>query len=439
MKKRIENVWSHLSTSFWFIPALMASGAMALSFLTLFLDNTLKSLTIQVFGYNRGTDGARTLLSTAAGSVITVAGVIFSITIAALAQTSSQFGPRLLRNFMRDKGNQVVLGTFTATFLYCLLILRSINGTGSQAFVPHLSISTSLLFTTCSVGVLIYFIHHISYSLQADYIIKSASSTLGTTIARLFPEKKNGDETEGKRDSSPHYCPEGLDQPAYTIRAPKSGYLQTLESELLTHLAMKYDVLLKVEVEIGTFVGQGSELVSLWPASKGNEKIQRQIQRAFLIGKRRTVERDIYFAIDQLVEMAVRALSPGINDPFTASSCIDWLGEALYQLNGRSLPRSHYADEHKTLRVIIPPVTFTYLVDTAFSQIRQTASSYRVVTLHLLKTIAWLIARTEHEEVRIALFHHAALIHRESRQKLPVHEQIAVSELYQKISDTFQK
>ncbi|MDQ6644336.1 MAG: DUF2254 domain-containing protein, partial [Chloroflexota bacterium] len=204
MKSRITSFWGNLSTSFWFVPMLLSVAAIALSFATLAIDRTFNSATANAmasaFGYDRGTAGARSLLSTAATSVITVAGVTFSITIVALAQASSQFGPRLIRNFMRDKGNQLVLGTFTATFLYCLLVLRAINGTGNTAFVPHLSVTIGLLLAVSSIGVLIYFIHHVASSLQADYVIASASHTLDTTIARLFPKNEEQGGSARTRD-----------------------------------------------------------------------------------------------------------------------------------------------------------------------------------------------------------------------------------------------
>jgi uncharacterized membrane protein len=432
MKSRIASFLSDLSTSFWFVPTLLAVGAIALSFATLALDATFKDATTFVFGYDRGTDGARTLLSAAASSVITVAGVTFSITIATLAQASSQFGPRLLRNFMSDKGNQLVLGTFTATFLYCLLVLRAINGTGSTPFVPHISVSIGLLLAVLSIGVLIYFIHHVSTSLQADYVIATASRALNTTITRLFPENREQGREGHKQD-----IPEDFDRIASPVPAVKSGYLQTFESEELTRLATKYDVLLRVECETGAFVVQGRHLVLLWPARQVDDKLRSEIQRAFLIGIRRTTTHDIDYAIDQLVEVAVRALSPGINDPFTAMSCIDWLGEAFSQLEGRTLPSPYHYDEKGILRLITPSVTFQRLADAAFTQIRQAARTNPTVTMHLLKTIATMISSTNNQEMREELFYHATFIEQGSRQGLPDEvDQQRVKELYQEVART---
>ncbi len=435
MKSKIASFCSELSTSFWFVPMLLAVGAIALSFATLALDETFKNATTFVFGYDRGTDGARTLLSAAASSVITVAGVTFSITIATLAQASSQFGPRLLRNFMSDKGNQFVLGTFTATFLYCLLVLRAINGTGSAPFVPHISVTIGLLLAVLSIGVLIYFIHHVASSLQADYVIASASHTLDTTIARLFPKNREQDGSAHTRDSCVQDIPEDFDRIASPIPAVKSGYLQTIDYEQLTQLAVEHDVLLRVEFEPGAFVVQGKPLVLLWPTRPSDDKLRKEIQQAFLIGMRRRTAQDLDFAIDNLVEVAVRALSPGINDPFTAMSCLDWLGEAFCQLGESTFPSPYQYDDTDTLRLITPAVTFQRFADAAFPQIRHAARTNPTVTMHLLKTIATIMTSTNKQEVRTALFHHATLIEHGSRQGMPDGaDQQRVKELYQKVA-----
>jgi len=434
MKGRIGIFWNELNTSFWFVPTLLALGAITFSFATLALDERFINATALVFGYDRGTDGARTLLSTAAGSVITVAGVTFSITIATLAQASSQFGPRLLRNFMADKSNQLVLGTFTSTFLYCLLVLRAINGTGSTPFVPHLSVSVGLFLAILSIGVLIYFIHHVASSLQADSVIASANHTLNTTITRLFPKNTKQDESAHAQDAGTQDIPENFDHIASPIRAVKSGYLQNIEHEQLMRLATEHDVLLRVEFEPGAFVVQGKPLVLIRSTRPSDDKLRKRIQGAFLIGMRRTTAQDLDFAIDNLVEVAVRALSPGINDPFTAMSCLDWLGEALSQLSEKTFPTPYQHDDTGTLRVIMLVVTFRHLADTAFTQIRHAARTNPTITMHLLKTITSILTSTNNQEVCAVLFQHVTLIEHASRDGLPdADDQQQVKALYQEI------
>jgi uncharacterized membrane protein len=189
MKTRLLNLLNILHSNFWFVPALLLAAAYLLSSVTLTADSTFQDKTLEIFGYNRGPDGARILLSAVAGSVIGIAGVSFSITVAALSLASSQLGSRLLRTFIRDIGNQLVLGTLLATFLYCLLILRTINGTGDEAFVPHISVVTSLVLAVASLAVFIYFINHISSSMQADHVAAAVNQELEAVINRVFPSQ----------------------------------------------------------------------------------------------------------------------------------------------------------------------------------------------------------------------------------------------------------
>jgi len=196
MKVRLRHIWEIVSTNYWFVPSVMTVAAAIAAFVMLYIDRTYFPADIHAFWlYSGGADGAKTLLSTVAGSIITVAGVVFSITIAALTQASSQFGPRLLRNFMRDASNQVVLGTFVATFVYCVLILRTIHGRvdEGQSFVPQASVTGAVVLSVASVAVLIYFIHHVSMSLQApcstghsSFTTRPASSAIWLTAKAEF-------------------------------------------------------------------------------------------------------------------------------------------------------------------------------------------------------------------------------------------------------------
>jgi uncharacterized membrane protein len=192
MKTKLLKLWDSLRATFWLVPTLMAIMAIGLSFAMVALDEAVGNRVLEKVGWvwAGGPEGARGLLSTVAGSMITVAGVVFSITIVALSLASSQYGPRLLRNFVRDKGNQIVLGSFIATFVYCLLVLRTVRGDDGAHFVPAIAITLGMVLTLASLGVLIYFIHHVSISIQAATIIGLVSHELNEVIERLFPEKK---------------------------------------------------------------------------------------------------------------------------------------------------------------------------------------------------------------------------------------------------------
>ena len=234
MKDRVRDVWDALHASFWFVPSLMAFAALLLSFVSIRLDEATSVSFVNSLGFiwSGGAEGARSILSTVAGSMITVAGVVFSIVIVALTLASSQFGPRLLRNFVRDTGNQITLGTFIATFLYCLLVLRTIRVKSEGNFIPYISITCGMVMATSSIGVLIYFIHHVSTAIQAENVIARVGHELVSSIDEHFPESP---------DSTAPFV--GLESKVHlqAVRAPKSGYLQSIDRGDLIELGAASD------------------------------------------------------------------------------------------------------------------------------------------------------------------------------------------------------
>ncbi len=415
MKTNLLNFWETLRASYWFLPAVMTGLAVALSFLTISIDQSLGTERSDLFSWFYAGDpgGVRTLLSTLAGSMITMVSVTFSITIVALTMASSQFGPRLLDNFFRDAGNQVVLGTFIATFIYSLLVLRVVRSEIDAVFVPHFSVSTAVLLTIASLGLLIFFIHHASVSIHVQNVIASVEKELNTAIERLFPEKKSEYDFEYHLRNKDD-VPDNFDQDAFQVLAKQSGYLQTVNYQGLIRLACQQNLLLRLERRPGDFIAPGSVLLKIWPRERFDEQESEQVHQAFKVGARRTRLQDVEFAVDQLVELAVRALSPGINDPFTAMACIDRLGAALAQLAGRRIPSGYRYDQENILRLIADPVTFEGLVESAFNQIRQHGRSSVVVTLRLLETIALIAGQARSQTRQEALLEQAEMIRRGS-------------------------
>jgi uncharacterized membrane protein len=372
--------------------------------------------------YTGSAEGASTILGTIAGSMITIAGVVFSLTLVALTLASSQFGPRLLRNFMRDTTNQVVIGTFVSTFLYCLIVLRSIRREDSGSFVPHLSVSVSVLLALASMGVLIYFIHHVAVSIQADELIARVASELIQGIDRLFPEQIGKGGPRHQAGQFEALIPESFDRDARPIGAVGDGYLQLIDQNVLLKLSVKEDVLIGVERRPGHFIIAGTRLVRIWPGDRVTDRLEAEINAAFVLGSNRTPVQDVEFSINQLVEVAVRALSPGINDPFTAITCLDRLASALCRLAQREMPSPYRLDEQDRLRVIAPPVAFPDIVDAAFNQIRQSARSSAAVTIRLLETITLIAGVASRTEDCAALRRHAEMIARGAREGLPEEE-----------------
>jgi uncharacterized membrane protein len=413
MRIKILNLWFRLQASFWFVPALMTGAAIFLSFITTAIDKDFlyRESTQHWWIYSGGPDGARTVLSVIAGSMISVAGVVFSITIVVLSLASSQFGPRLIRNFMNVRANQMVLGTFVATFTYGILVLRTANASVEARFVPGLSVTIAIVMSLFGLGVLIYFIHNVSESIQAQNIIARVRLDLDAAVDRIFPERLGqGEDLSLEPIKRDYDIPTTCDSKVCQVTAERSGYLQTVDNDALMRIAVEENLLIHLGYRPGNFITRGSVLVTVWPGEKVDEALSRKINTIFIVGPERTLEQDVEFAISQLVEIAVRALSPGINDPITAITCIDWLGAILCQLASRKMPSSHRYDDKNKLRVICKPFTFEGMVDAAFNMIRQNSQSVATVSIHLLETIATVAAQTRNKPDRAALLRHAALV-----------------------------
>ena len=422
MKARILEYWDRIRSSFWFVPGIMAGAAIVFAFAAVTLDESVTVggwLVEQNWAYGGGADGASLVLSTIAGSMITIAGVVFSMTLVALSLASSQLGPRLLRNFMRDTRNQVVLGTFIATFVYCLLVLRTIRRAEEVAFVPHLSVSIAVLLAIVSLGVLIYFIHHVSVSIQADEVVARVNAELIDGIDRHFPEDLGCGDPPPVDALAGAVSPAAFDLEARPVGSADDGYLQSIDLNALMALAKDENALFRLERRPGQYVFTGCPLVSVWPADRVTDPLDERINSAFILGHQRTASQDIEFPIQQLVEIAVRALSPGINDPFTAITCVDRLGSALHRLAQREMPSPFRLDEQERLRMVVPAVTFPEIVDASFGPIRQYGRSSVLVTIRLLETIAAIAGATHRPTDRAALLRQAEMIVRGARQALP--------------------
>ncbi|MBL0168588.1 MAG: DUF2254 domain-containing protein [Propionivibrio sp.] len=421
MKTLLLKYWDRLRSSFWFVPAAMACLAVALALCAVALDKAVGDDWLERLGwsYSGGAEGASLLLGTVAGSMIAIAGTVFSMTLVAMSLASSQLGPRLLRNFMRDTANQGVLGTFVATFVYCLLVLRTIRRADEGAFVPHLSISIGVLLAMVSIGVLIYFIHHVSVSIQADVVVARVGKELEDGIGRLFPGHLGKPESEASNAPGEAELPEAFSREARPVGALEDGYLQFIDSDVLMALASQDDLLLRLERRPGHYLVKGRAMVMAWPGDRVTDTLVNKVNAAFVLGNQRTATQDIEFSFDQLVEIAVRALSPGINDPFTAIACVDRLESALCRLARRDMPSPHRFDAHGRLRRVAPGSTFAGIVDTAFNQIRQSARSNPAVAIRMLDAIAQIAGHVQRAQDASGLQRHAGMIVRGAREAVP--------------------
>lgn len=435
MNPNLRYHWEAIRTSYWFLPAVLGVVATVAAPATIALDRSIQDHPswIASWTYGGGPEGARAVLATIAGSMITVAGVVFSITIVALSLATGQFGPLLLRNFIRDRRNQFMLGTFTATFLYCLLVLRTVRGMDHEEFVPGVSVSVGILLAIANLGVLIYFIHHVAMSIQASHVIQSVTDELRETIDRLWPEKLGQEPPPTSEPELPSFAP---DQSAPLV-STTSGYVDAINEDTLLTLARDDDLVIRLVYRPGRFAVEGVTLAWVWPRERASEDALQRLNLAFVLVPHRTPFQDVEFAVDQLVEIAVRALSPGINDPFTAMMCIHRLGEALSYLAGRSIPSPHRYDQDNNLRVITYPIEFRALADAAFNQIRQYGSGSVAVLICLLETLG-VVARFVHRPAdRAAIARHAELIQRTARRCLQ--EEADLADVTERFDDVQQE
>ncbi len=404
MKVRLRHLWYHVTASFWFIPSGVAVTAIAASFGMIALDELLAKATLQKLGwiYSGGPESSISVLSAIASSTVTVAGVVFSITVVALTLASSQFGPRLLGNFMRDRTNQAVLGIFIATFLYCLLVLRSIRR--EEPFVPHLAITLGIILALLSFFYVIYFIHHVASSIQADNIIAMVERDLERITDDLYPEDIGHGPATGNEEARHRELSETFGKVAST----GTGYVQAVDADSIMAIARERDIVVQLEFRPGDFMTQSADLARVWPADAASEDLAGDLNGQFILGRQRTPVQDIEMCINQLVEIAIRALSPGINDTFTAIVCIDRLGAALCRLAGRTIPSPYRYDQDGHLRIIAYPTSFPGAVDAAFNLIRQNANI--PVMIRLLETINTIAGRTRNPEDRQALLRQARMV-----------------------------
>ncbi len=408
-------LWERVRSTYWFVPGLMTFAAIALSFVMIAVDTAIGPDVLDGLGwaYANRAEGARELLGTIAGSVIGVAGVSFSITIATFSQSTTQFGPRLITNFMRDTGNQIVLGTFVGTFAYALMVLRTIqSGDDADArFVPHLAILLALLFALASVAVLIYFIHHIPESIN----VSNVAARLGRGLAHSLEQRQS--EASGQAAFELD-LPLGYGAEARPVCSTRAGYVQRIAASTLAEIAVVEDALILLAREPGDFAPAGAPLATVWPGRQIEAETEERIRAAFLIGNERSPSQDLLFVVDELVEMASRALSSGVNDVFTAMACLDWLGNALRTAARAEIAGMVVRDDGGKVRVVGRGLDFMLLLARSCDQLRPYVERDRNASLHLLSILEELARDLPSPEHRRAVAEKAAALHRGARASL---------------------
>jgi uncharacterized membrane protein len=411
----VESDWRDeaLRTNLWLIPAIESAAAVALFAVTLSIDHAAfhGELRLPSWVISGSPDAARQILSSLAGALITVVGVVFSIMIVTLTLASTQFGPRMLRTFIRDRGTQLTLGTFVATFFYAMLALISIGAT----FVPHLSVTVALALTAIDLGVLIYFIHHTATAIQLPEVIASVARDLAGAIdAEKALSAGDADLVNGP---SAGVLQARLDRAGRVVTAPVSGYLLFVRHATLVRIAAESDAVIRLHYRPGHFLTQGHPVATVWPPEAAGA-IGRRLEDVHITGPLRTLSQDIAFGIDQLVEIAIRALSPAVNDTFTALTCIDWLGDSLCKIAVDWHPHTCHRDRGGVIRLITVPVSYERLVQRSFEKVRQAADGMPAVLIRQLDALAKVMAVAPPARSQV-LLDQAAMIQRVSQRTVP--------------------
>ncbi|MEO6458700.1 MAG: DUF2254 domain-containing protein [Chloroflexia bacterium] len=391
MKTNIIKAVEQARSSLWVLPAAITLIAGLLAFLLVEIDRRAGSNTelfrLLPWAFEGGAESARAVLTTIAGSMITLAGTVYSITIVALTLASMQFAPRVLRGFMRDRSNQVVLGFFVATFTYCLLVLRTVRSEEGIEFVPGRAVAGGVVLALVSLGMLIYFIDHIFHGIQVSSIINSVTNETVEQINHIYPEPWSADDLQADPLPGQPMRVVTLPDDWTPIPANQSGYLQYIDYKGLFSLAVQASIVVKQERPNGSFVLDGGPLVYISPASSLTPTLRGQINAAFVLGNHPTMQQDVAYGIRRLVDIALKAISPAVNDPTTALNCIDYLGAILATLGNRKLPELDRADSSGQVRLIVYERTFHDLVRLAFDQIRHYGAADPVIGIRLLDTI----------------------------------------------------
>ncbi len=398
MIARLRQFVSALGELFWLLPAGMVLAGVLGAFVSVHLDRegyVPDWLVQSAWLYNGGGTGARTLLGTVASSTIGVAGTVFSITIAALSLAAGQMGPRLLRNFTRDRGNQFTLGAFLGTFSFTLMVLRTVRTKDEGDFIPHLSLTISIALAFVCVAVLVFFVGHMAGRINVDVVINLVSEDVSSAITRLL-SKAPGDEPP----------PKTYWRNAYPVMDGRHGYLQQLDYDGLADWAAEHGTCVRLLVRPGSYIFPGAPIALLTVPADG---AQDAINDALAIGSQRTSTADLEFSVRSLVEVAVRALSPGINDPHTAMSALDRLASTLCEVVPLHLPTGVVMRDGQ-FALVYPGYSYDGLTDAMFHEIRQNALSSAAVLIRMLDVLASVLSAEHDPARRDTLQRHADLV-----------------------------
>lgn len=398
-------IWDNLRTSLWLIPSALIVVGVGLAIILLQVDAG-HGFEDQAHWWINSGDGqdARNLISTLLSAIITMASMAFSVTVVAITLAANSYGSRLIRIFRSDLRTQIVLGIFSLTIVYNVIVLRSIHGNAPMPQVPHASVTVGTILSLICVLALITFIQGVSRLVVADEVVRRVRRELHTAVEDL-PKLR-----DRPSDHRPPDLPPDFEERAEQITLPYGGYVQAVDYDKILEWSEKRDVVVRLDFRAGDFIVNGDRRVRVYPPTGQPEKVREEIGDFIVSGDERTPTQDLEFPIRHLVEVALRALSPGINDPFTATVVVDRLRGALSEVMGRCLPAEIVRDRSGHIRIYREITTYEGIFDAAFHQIRQAGSTHPAVLIHILEAIRRLAEHIRLEEQCRGLIRHAHLI-----------------------------
>jgi uncharacterized membrane protein len=406
----LRRLLDRLQSSYWFIPLVMAILGFLLARLMYQVDLRIPGtrLSTQEFIYSGSAEGARTILLGLAGSILATAGVVYSLLTVPFSLVASQYGSRLLRLLLRDTTIQLVLGLFVGSFAYLLTVALAIPPATAEPTTPHLSISLGLYLSLACFGSLILLIHHIGVALQAPHMAAAANSELQAVLKEVIPISRR--QSVRQPDDADVLIAGRIEREGDPIYAELQGYIQALDADLIRPLARKNNLVVRLVRKPGHFVQRGELVALVWPPRNIGPGIMANIRDSYQVGTSRTPTQDLEYGFNQLVEMAVRAMSPAINDPFTAMTCLDYIGAGLSVYAAEFEPITNVYDDSGHLRLIMDPQSFAQVLDAALNMIRQASRNNPEVLLHMLDALEEVGKRTPFPEQRAEILRHVNLV-----------------------------
>ena len=415
---KLAAFWESVRTSLWFVPGLMVLGSIVVAWLAVQVEVTLDR-SAPIWWFNQGSvSEASELLSSLLGSMITMTTLVISITMVVLTLAAAQLGPRLIRHFVGDWRTQIVLGLFLGTIIYLLLVFRLLDSDLADDAVPHFAVTAGTAHVFVCLLALLYYVHHLSQSIVADTVVERVGRDLDRQIRHQLP---GPDAVVSLFKNTRPEIPARFGLPA-------SGYVQAIDFEALVEAATERRALIELDIRPGHHILKGRDHVRVWPPSALDKDLSEAVTDAILIGPQRTATQDIEFAARQLVEIALRALSPSVNDPFTAIAVIDRLASSIALLMEHGEAPRIWHDTEGGVRLVAATSTFAGLVGLAFNQIRQAAGDHPDVLIRMIDALTRLAAKPGNAEQARVLAEHLDRIVETAREATEVASDLAAVE-----------